>query len=110
VKFEIKRVQCSPERPHGLRYAFTLHRPDGRRLLGFDNAHGVPQQGARYRKVERMHDHWHRNGEDEGRPYAFTTAAQLVTDFQTEVERTLTELGVGDLVIDSDETTGRARS
>jgi hypothetical protein len=52
LKFEIKRVAVSAERPHGLRYSFTLHNPAGKRLLDFDNAHGVPatrralQQGA----------------------------------------------------------------
>lgn len=42
LKFEIKRVEATKERPHGLSYSFTLHAPDGERLVGFDNAHGVP--------------------------------------------------------------------
>jgi hypothetical protein len=37
IKFEIKRVRAAKERPHGLSY--TLHAPDGTRLVGFDNAH-----------------------------------------------------------------------
>ena len=41
IKFEIKRFEAAKERPHGLSYSFTLHGPDGTRLLGFDNAHGV---------------------------------------------------------------------
>jgi hypothetical protein len=49
IKFEIKRVLASREKPHGLRYSFTLHGPDGTRLLGFDNAHTVPALGSRYR-------------------------------------------------------------
>ena len=34
VKFVIKRVPVSPERPHG-HYSLTLHDPQGDRVLGF---------------------------------------------------------------------------
>ena len=34
LKFEIKRVEATKERPHGLSYSFTLHAPDGTRLVG----------------------------------------------------------------------------
>ena len=44
LKFEIKRVQATTERPHGLRYSFTLHAPDGARLVGFDNAARAPSK------------------------------------------------------------------
>ena len=110
MKFEIKRVAPTLERPHGLRYALTLHDPDGKRLLGFDNAHGVPPQGGRYRRPEAAHDHWHRTGDDEGRPYSFTTADQLLVDFQAEVGRVLSALGLDDMVVkDSDTTERRSR-
>jgi hypothetical protein len=36
LKFEIKRVKATPERPHGLRYAFTLHDPEGNRLISWE--------------------------------------------------------------------------
>jgi hypothetical protein len=49
LKFEIARVAPTPERPHGLRYAFTLHDPDGNRLIGFDNAHRAMPLGSRFR-------------------------------------------------------------
>ncbi|MGH7193026.1 MAG: toxin-antitoxin system TumE family protein [Candidatus Saccharimonadales bacterium] len=42
LKFEIKRVATAEARPHGLSYSFTLHAPDGTRLVGYDNAHSVP--------------------------------------------------------------------
>ena len=48
IKFEIERVEATKERPHGLSYSFTLHAPDGTRLVGFDNAHGVPVKGSRF--------------------------------------------------------------
>ena len=41
VKFVVKQVEVSPERPHGLNYSLSLHDEDGKRLLGFDNAHPV---------------------------------------------------------------------
>ena len=81
LKFEIKRTEPVPERPHGLRYSFTLHAPSGARLIGFDNAHGVPPHGSRYRKPDVEHDHWHRTSDGEGRPYRFVSASQFITDF-----------------------------
>ena len=107
LKFEIKRTVPTPERPHGLRYSFTLHDPNGNRLIGFDNAHGVPAQGSRFKKPSAEHDHWHRTGDDEGRPYQFTTADQLLADFEAEVERVLTERGVENKVIGDSDITER---
>ena len=46
IKFEIERVKVTKERPHGLYYSFTLHAPDGARLVGFDNAHGNEHRQA----------------------------------------------------------------
>lgn len=76
-----------------------MHNPDGNRLIGFDNAHGVAPAGARYRKRDVEHDHWHRRGDDPGRPYPFTTADRLLADFFAEVTRVLAERGIGDQVI-----------
>jgi hypothetical protein len=103
LKFEIVRVEPTSERPHGLRYAFTLHGPNGKRLIGFDNAHGVRPPGSRFRRVDYEHDHWHRSVDDPGRPYVFTTADQLLTDFFAEVRRVLAERGIGDAVVDTSE-------
>jgi len=99
LKFEIARVEATPERPHGLRYAFTLHDPEGKRLVGFDNAHSVQPLGSRFRQAKEEHDHWHRSGDDPGRPYVFTTAVEFLTDVFTEVRRVLAEHGVDDSVI-----------
>ncbi|HBK05101.1 MAG TPA: hypothetical protein DDZ81_04475 [Acetobacteraceae bacterium] len=93
LKFEIRRTPPTPERPHGLRYSFTLHDRTGRRLLGFDNAHRVAPHGSRFQRSDTTHDHWHRTGGDEGRPYRFTTAEQLLVDFEAAVEKCLAERG-----------------
>ncbi len=59
IKFEIRRVEPNEKRPHGLVYSFTLHGPDGARLIGFDNAHRVG--GASSSKGRQAaSDHWHR--------------------------------------------------
>ena len=94
LKFEAKRIEPTPERPHGLRYSLTMHDPAGNRLIGFDNAHGVPPLGSRFQKPDVEYDHWHRTGNDEGRPYKFTTIIQMVDDFDAEVDRVLIERGL----------------
>lgn len=99
IKFEIKRVKPSRERPHGLSYSFTLHAPSGRRLIGFDNAHGVAATGSRYKTRPRTRDHWHRTENDAGRPYLFVDVETLLDDFFSEVERVLQERGLGTRVI-----------
>jgi Family of unknown function (DUF6516) len=103
VKFEIKRVEPSKERPHGLRYSLTLHGPGGMRLIGFDNAHGVASAGSRYNKRQVAADHWHRTESDPGRPYRFRDAATLIDDFFNEVERVLSGLGISVRVIHTDD-------
>lgn len=104
IEFRIKRVKAARERPHGLSYAFTLHTPDGTRLVGFDNAHGVPAAGSRRKRRPAAHDHWHRTEEDPGRPYAFKDAETLIDDFFDEVERVLGERGIGTTVIRVEES------
>lgn len=104
LKFEITRVETTLERPHGLSYSFTLHAPDGTRLVGFDNAHNVPARGSRFKRRARAGDHWHWTEKDPGRPYAFKNAETLIDDFFNEVERVLTERGVGLRVIGEEES------
>ena len=48
LRFQVKAVQRYRSVPHGIANSLTLHAPDGRRLLGFDNAHPVPHRGARH--------------------------------------------------------------
>jgi hypothetical protein len=86
----------------------TLHDPDGNRIMGFDNAHAVDAPDSGFRKPGVAYDHWHRTDDDEGRPYRFTTADQLLADFFAELRRELTNRGVSDAVIsDSDHTKRR---
>ena len=99
LKFEITRSQVTPKRPHGLTYSFTLHAPDGTRLVGFDNAHEVPAKGSPFTRRHVASDHWHRTEKDLGRPYVFKDAETLLDDFFDEAERLLGERGVSVQVI-----------
>ncbi|MBF0372781.1 MAG: hypothetical protein HQL39_05110 [Alphaproteobacteria bacterium] len=73
-------VEPSTARPHGIRYSFSLHDVDGTRILGYDNAHAIPQ------RVE--HDHWHRFRRMGRRvPYEFVDADTLLADFFSAVRR-----------------------
>jgi hypothetical protein len=99
IKFEIKRIDATKRRPHGLSYSFTLHAPDGTRLLGFDNAHGVAPAGSKFKRPPEASDHWHRTEEDPGRPYAFTDADRLLQDFFREVRRILADRGIPETVV-----------
>lgn len=103
IRFEIKRVKPTPERAHGLRYSFTLHDPEGKRLIGFDNAHAIKPKGSRFKNRPAAADHWHRGGDDDGKPYHFKDAETLIEDFFNEVERVLTERGVQIETIQVDE-------
>jgi len=81
VRFVVTRVPVSPEKPHGIDYSLTLHRPDGERLVGFDNAHPVAPQ-----------DHRHRLRTIKA--YEYRDAATLLADFWETVDAVLHERGV----------------
>ena len=91
VKFVVKRCEISAGRPHGLSYSLTLHDADGKRLLGFDNAHAIGLRSGPARKMSGTFDHWHRN--EKVLPYDFQSAGQLLDDFWTAVDAHLTEQG-----------------
>ncbi len=87
VKFVVHRVPASPAKPHGLDYSLTLHGPDGKRLVGFDNAHPVgPSRRA------GAFDHRHRLATVA--PYPYRDAATLLADFWAAVDAVLPERGV----------------
>ena len=91
VKFKVKKVPATRERPHGINYSLTLHAPDGERLVGFDNAHVVrASRGPGGARTEL--DHRHRFGTT--RPYRYSDALQLLEDFWREVYAVLDEIGV----------------
>jgi hypothetical protein len=60
VRFTVRRVPPTEDRPHGLDYSLTLHGADGTRLVGFDNAHVVPSSEGPGAKRGKVKDHRHR--------------------------------------------------
>ncbi len=81
--FAAKRVPVSEGQPYGVKYSLVLLSKDGRRLIGYDNAHGY----AEHRKTE-----WdHRHEEDVVSPYDHTNAGQLLEDFWADVDRRLSD-------------------
>ncbi len=101
LKFSVHAVELSIRVPHGVGYSFTLHSPEGERVLGFDNAHPVPRPGNQFVDAQLASDHWHRDGNDPGRPYDFVSAEQLITDFFSAVEKRLNELELEFVVKDT---------
>lgn len=92
VQFLVKRVDVTPERPHGLSYSLTLHDEKNRRIVGFDNAHPVPTRTGPSGRGRVEHDHKHRFRTI--RPYDYTDAATLLADFWAQVDSVLEEKGV----------------
>lgn len=92
IKIEAWKVEISSEIPHGMRYSLTLHEPYGKRILGYDNAHGVkPPKKFKYAGTRLPYDHKHPTGCDKGVPYEFKDAYQLLSDFFAEADRVLKE-------------------
>ena len=81
VKTEASVVPRTANRPFGVKYSLTLHDRSGNRVLGYDNAHGIPG----HRRVEWDHKHLR----DRVRPYSYQSAAKLLEDFYADVDRWL---------------------
>jgi hypothetical protein len=92
VKFSVKRVDPTPERPHGLSYSLTLHALTGERLVGFDNAHPAQPTAGPAGKSRRRHDHKHRLRTI--KPYDYKDAATFTGGFLAEVDAVLKQRGV----------------
>ena len=93
VKFSAWVIEPDEARPHGIRYALTMHDAGNRRILGFDNAHAVKRPGGRFVEQPRAYDHQHRGPKDDGVPYSYVSAGKLVGDFWQAVFKALEELG-----------------
>jgi hypothetical protein len=92
VRFSVKSVPATPERPHGLSYSLSLHDEHNERLVGFDNAHPVRPSATPGGRSRQRYDHKHRLRTI--RPYEYMDAATLLGDFWTEVDAVLKERGV----------------
>lgn len=91
VKIEARKPgKATKGCPHRVKYCLTLHDRYGKRLLGFDNAHLIKtRKRGRFTGRTVAYDHKHMGPDDEGVPYVFESAEQLLTDFFTEVDKVL---------------------
>ncbi|MEI6798009.1 MAG: DUF6516 family protein [Pseudomonadota bacterium] len=87
----VEAVSTSPQRPHGIKYALTVHDALGDRIAGFDNAHGIAgSSGPGGKRVAFDHKHRFKTV----RPYDYSDAVALLEDFWKLVEDVLKEEGV----------------
>lgn len=87
ISFRVAEAPVTSGRPHGIKYSFTLHDLDRKRLLGFDNAHGLPRV--------RTYDHRHRfRRTAELVSYNYRDADGLICDFFDAVEMACRQEGV----------------
>ena len=94
LKYEVKKVQESVERPNGIKYSLTLHHPSGDRIFGIDNAHRPEgsQNPARKSRRPLVADHMHKGSRMV--PYEYKDAETLLKDFDIGVNATLKKEGV----------------
>jgi hypothetical protein len=109
IRFRVSQTAATTDRPHGIRYSFTLHDVDRTRLLGFDNAHGLPRVQA--------YDHRHRFRKTaELVPYNYQGADELICDFFAAVEMACRQEGVAfefeaeDMELDPEDDDGAEES
>ena len=70
TEIKIWSVPVGEHTPHGIKYSF-VYIVNGLRVVGYDNERGKG-------------DHCHLNGIEQ--PYTFTNPAQLMEDFQRDIE------------------------
>ena len=94
------------KRAHPYRYELVLHDPQGRRILGYDNAHPVKWKSGQFMQRDQHPDHFHRDRSDKGRPYAFVSLTQLLEDFYEKTEQALAEFQVSANILAIQPTAG----
>ena len=84
VKFKARRTCKNIHIPHGIKYSLTLHDSYNRRIIGYDNAHGIKlPQKRKFSGKRKIWDHKHQNSAVHH--YEFESAYQLLEDFWNDV-------------------------
>lgn len=91
-KIKAVRTAVTRERPFGINYSLTLHDPNGSRVFGIDNAHGIQTGSGPGRKRRTEFDHAHRG--QRVTDYEYASATELLADFFKEADRILEEKGI----------------
>ena len=89
VKFVVKQVPATKNKPHGIDYSITLHDPSGKRVIGFDNAHSIQVGSGPGRKTRIEYDHLHLGTSTKF--YHYQDAGTLLFDFWKAVDEFLKE-------------------
>ena len=81
VHFDVKQVDPTPAKPHGISYNLVLLYKDRDRVLGYDNRDPFREPGTKgkFRCRRTVWDHKHQRGWVFA--YDFTNALQLMDDF-----------------------------
>jgi hypothetical protein len=69
VKFKVHRIEPNENIPHGIRYSLTLHDKYNRRLIGYDNAHGIKPKRKKFCGTRTVWGHKHNH--EKVHPYDF---------------------------------------
>lgn len=83
VKFKVHHVEPNEHIPHGIKYSLTLHDKNNRRVVGYDNAHGIKPKRKRFCGRRTVWDHKH--NQEKVNPYDFESAFNLMEDFWKDV-------------------------
>jgi hypothetical protein len=93
VKFNACRTSINEHIPHGIKYSLTLHDRYNRRIIGYDNSHGIKLLPKK--KFSGKRDVWdHKHEKTLTAPYEFESAYQLLEDFWNDVNAVLESGGV----------------
>ena len=95
VSVKAFRVPPDELRPHGINYTLTMHRPGGKRIVGYDNAHAPPiGSGPARKSQQRAKGFDHRHFRERITWYDFESPVKLMEDFWADVQTILEEEGV----------------
>lgn len=85
TKFDVKEVSPTKNIPHGIKYSLTLHDRFNKRIIGYDNAHGIKPKKKKFGAKRITWDHKH--NKNIIHPYEFENAGQLLEDFWNDVNK-----------------------
>lgn len=89
VKFKVHPTPKNKHIPHGIKYSLTLHDKYNRRIVGYDNAHGI--KPPKKKKFSENRQVWyHKHHKSTMHPYEFENAYQLLEDFWNDVNNIIT--------------------
>lgn len=87
IEINAHRVKPTPHIPHGIKYRLVLLDPNGTRIIGYDNAHGVKIKPKRKKYGARKITWDHKHNVEKVTIYEFESASQLLSDFWNDAKK-----------------------